>query len=151
MHDVRPATAADALAAGRLLHAFNREYDEPTPSPQELAARIAELLAAGDTTVLLGGAGPDGLVVLRFRSAIWSAGLECYLAELYVTPPRRGHGLGAALLQAALDHARERGADHIDLGTSDDDVAARRLYEKFGFTNREGAGGPLMYVYEREL
>jgi hypothetical protein len=31
-------------------------------------------------------------------------------------------------------------------------VAARRLYERLGFTNREGrADGPLMYVYEREL
>jgi hypothetical protein len=40
----------------------------------------------------------------------------------------------------------------MDLGTSDDDVAARRLYESLGFTNREnGPDGPVMYVYEREL
>ena len=32
------------------------------------------------------------------------------------------------------------------------DLAARRLYESLGFTNRAGgAGGPLMYVYERNL
>jgi ribosomal protein S18 acetylase RimI-like enzyme len=47
--------------------------------------------------------------------------------------------------------ARERGADRIDLGTSEDDVAARGLYERLGFTNREGgSGGPVMYVYEKD-
>lgn len=55
-------------------------------------------------------------------------------------------------MEAALEEARARGADHIDLGTSDDDVAARALYEKLGFTNREGKpDGPVMYYYEREL
>ena len=32
------------------------------------------------------------------------------------------------------------------------DVAARALYESCGFTNREGGpGGPVMYVYERDV
>ncbi len=67
-------------------------------------------------------------------------------------PERRGRGLGRALLEAALQHARERGAVHIDLGTSEDDVAARALYESVGFTNREGgADGRRMLYDEREL
>jgi len=148
---VRRAQVDDAGAVGRLLHDFNREFDEPTPGPAQLARRISQLLSAGDTTVLLEGPGPDGLVVLRFRPAIWSDALECYLAELYVVPSRRGNGIGRALLEAALDHARHSGADRIDLGTSDDDVAARRLYESLGFRNREGVDGPLTYFYEREL
>jgi ribosomal protein S18 acetylase RimI-like enzyme len=149
---VRLAGPADAEAVGRLLDAFNREFDEPTPGARQLAARIRELLAGGDTAVLVGGAGPDGLAVLRFRPSLWSTALECYLAELYVVPPLRGRGLGRALLESAIELARERGADHMDLGTSEDDVAARRLYERSGFTNREGgADGPVMYVYEREL
>jgi ribosomal protein S18 acetylase RimI-like enzyme len=150
-HPVRPATNADLPAVGRLLHDFNTEYDEPTPGAEPMARRVGELLDGGDTVVLLAGEGPDGLVVLRFRPALWSTGLECYLAELYVKPDRRGEGLGRALLEAALDLARERGADYMDLGTSDDDTAARALYESAGFTNREGADGPIMYVYEREL
>ena len=33
----------------------------------------------------------------------------------------------------------------MELGTSEDDVAARGLYESAGFTNREGrADGPVM-------
>jgi ribosomal protein S18 acetylase RimI-like enzyme len=146
------ASSDDAEAIGRLLHDFNTEYDEPTPEPSALAERVRRLLAEGDTSVLLGGSGPDGLALMRFRTSLWSEGLECYLAELYVVPERRGRGLGRALMNAAIEHARRRGADHMDLGTSEDDVAARGLYESLGFTNREGRpDGPVMLYYEREL
>jgi ribosomal protein S18 acetylase RimI-like enzyme len=148
---IRLAAGADADAIGELLHAFNREFDEPTPAPAALAARMRQLLDGGDTLVLLGGDGPDGLAVLRFRPALWSAGLECYLAELYVAPARRGQGLGRELMRAALREARARGADSMDIGVDEPDLAARRLYESLGFTNRAGGNGPLMYVYEREL
>ena len=135
-----------------MLEDFNREYDEPTPGPELLAERLDALLAGGDTDVLLVGEGPDGLALLRHRPGLWSAGSECYLAELYVAPALRGRGLGRALMTAAIARARERGADYMDLGTSEDDVAARALYERMGFTNRErGGDGPVMYVYEREL
>ena len=149
---VRRATADDADAVGRLLDDFNREFGEPTPGPDALAQRVRELLAAGDTVVLVGGAGPDGLAVLRFRLSIWTEGLECYLAELYVVPERRGQGLGRALMEEAIEVARAEGANYMDLGTSEDDVAARALYESLGFSNREGKPeGPLNYFYEREL
>jgi ribosomal protein S18 acetylase RimI-like enzyme len=148
---IRPAGRDDAGAIGRLLYAFNREFDEPAPEPPVLAERMRQLLDGGDTLVLLAGDGPDGLAVLRFRAAIWSAGLECYLAELYVTPARRGQGLGRALMEAAMREARDRGADYMDIGVDEPDLAARRLYESLGFSNRSGKGGPLMYVYEREL
>lgn len=148
---IRPAGRDDADAIGRLLHAFNREFDEPAPPPAALAKRVRELLDGGDTLILLAGDGPEGLAVLRFRAAIWSAGLESYLAELYVTPAWRGQGLGRALMEAALHEARNRGADTMDIGVDEPDVAARRLYESLGFSNRSGGDGPLMYVYEREL
>jgi ribosomal protein S18 acetylase RimI-like enzyme len=149
---VRRATADDAEAVGWLLDDFNREFDEPTPGPEALAERVRELLAGGDTVVLVGGAGPDGLAVLRFRLSIWTEGLECYLAELYVVPERRGQGLGRALMEEAMEVARGAGADYMDLGTSEDDTAARALYESLGFSNREGKpDGPLNYYYEREL
>ena len=111
-----------------------------------------QLLAGGDTIVLLAGSGPDGLAVLRFREAIWMQALECYLAELYVVPERRGRGIGRALMEAAMAVAREPGAAYMDFGTSENDVAARGLYESLGFSNREGRpDGPINYYYEREL
>jgi GNAT superfamily N-acetyltransferase len=149
--EIRLAGGADADAIGRLLYAFNQEFDEPAPAPSALAERMRQLLDGGDTLVLLAGDGPDGLAVLRFRAAIWSAGLECYLAELYVTPARRGQGLGRGLMEAALRAARERGADTMDIGVDEPDHAARCLYESLGFSNRSGPDGPLMFCYEREL
>ena len=150
-HHTRLADHDDADAIGRMLYAFNREFDEPAPAPAALAERMRQLLDGGDTLVVLAGDGPDGLAVLRFRAAIWSAGLESYLAELYVIPARRGRGLGRQLMEAALREASDRGADSMDIGVDEPDRAARRLYESLGFTNRSGGDGPLMYVYEREL
>jgi len=149
---VRRAGAADAAAIGQLLYDFNREYDEPCPEPDVIASRVRELLSGGDTAVLLGGTGPDGLALMRFRRSLWTPNLECYLAELYVVPDRRGHGLGRALMNAAMALAREQGADYMDLGTSEDDTAARALYESLGFDNHEGRGsGPRALYFERDL
>jgi ribosomal protein S18 acetylase RimI-like enzyme len=149
---VREAREADLDAVGRLLYDFNREFDEPAPRPAELAVRVGELLAGGDTGVMVAGDDPVGLALMRFRLSLWGRGLECYLAELYVVPALRGQGIGRALMEAAMDLARARGADYMDLGTAETDVAARHLYESLGFDNHEGKpGGPVNFYYEREL
>ncbi len=151
-HTIRRAEVSDAEDAGRLLHDFNTEYDDYTPGAEALGKRIGELLESGDVLVLLGGDGPDGLALLRFRPSLWSERLDCYLEELYVVPDRRREGLGEALMRAAMDTAREEGAAHMDLGTAETDTAARALYEKLGFDNHEGKpDGPVNYFYEREL
>jgi hypothetical protein len=104
---IRLASADDAPAFGRLLHAFNVEFDEPTPDADVIAARAAPLIESGEVVVLFVGEGPEGFAQLRFRPS---------------------------------------------LGTSEDDVAARALYESAGFTNREGSpDGPTMLYYERDL
>ena len=142
-------------AAARLLHDFNVEYDEPTPQPDELAVRLAELVRGGQVTVLL--ARPDetgaavGVAVMRVQPSVWSRAMEAYLAELYVVPSRRGQGYGRELITGAMRVARERGADYAFLVTSEDDRLAQRLYEAAGFRRTEGEGGPLMVAYEREL
>jgi ribosomal protein S18 acetylase RimI-like enzyme len=149
---VRRAGADDARQAAELMHRFNTEYDEPIDEPDVLERRYRDQLASGDVTVLLGGDGPDGFAQLRYRGQIYSEAPAAYLEELYVIPDRRGEGLGRALLEAAMDAARSHGADIIDLGTSEDDTAARGLYESAGFTNREGRpDGPVMLYYERDL
>lgn len=146
---VRLATPEDAEAIGRLLDAFNREFGDPTPGPAALAERVAELLADGELTVLLADPGPAGVAVLRFRPSLWTPALECHIAELYVVPDERGHGIGRALMDEALALARHRGADYVDLATSEEDVAARALYESLGFSNLDD--GTVMLFYEREL
>ncbi len=149
---VRRASAADAAEIGRLSHDFQTEFEDLTPGAAAIAANVAEMIDAGATAILLGGEGPDGFAELRLRRSKLAAGPDAYLEELYVAPDLRGKGLGRALLEAAIELARAEGAGQIELGTSEDDVAARKLYESAGFINREGGpDGPVMYVYEREL
>jgi ribosomal protein S18 acetylase RimI-like enzyme len=149
---VRAAGAADAEVVGRLLHDFNTEFDEITPGPAAIADRVRELMAHDDFVVLVAGSGPRGLAVLRFRPSIWTRGLECYIAELYVQPKHRRQGLGLALMNAALEASRARGADYVEVATSEDDTGARALYERLGFVNREHPpDGPVMLMYELEL
>jgi ribosomal protein S18 acetylase RimI-like enzyme len=150
--EIRRAGPDDAAAIARLLHDFNSEYDEPTPGVEALTGYLRPLLEAEEATVLLAGAGPDGLSVIRIRPAIWDGAKEAYLQELYVVPALRGNGIGRALLEATMDLARSAGASGIDLNTGETDTAARALYESAGFTNREGSpDGPSMLFYEREL
>jgi ribosomal protein S18 acetylase RimI-like enzyme len=150
--EVRRASPGDAPEVARLLHRFQEEFDEPSPGVETLAERYRELIRKREMIVLLVGDGPDGFAQLRFRPTVYSSGLYVYLEELYVVPSRRGQGLGRGLLEATMDTARADGADHIELGTSETDTAARALYESAGFTNREGGpDGPVMLYYEREL
>jgi hypothetical protein len=58
------------------------EFDEPTPGPRALAERVRELLGAGELIAVVGGTGPDGVAVLRFRRSVWTDGLECYHAGI---------------------------------------------------------------------
>lgn len=143
------------ISAAQLLHDFNVEYDEPSPPPDQLAVRLAELVAGDHVTVLLArvqdGGEAIGVAVIRWQPSVWSRGLEVYLAELYVVPGRRGQGHGRALITETLRIARERGADYALVVTSEDDRQAQRLYEAAGFRRTEGEGGPLMLAYEREL
>jgi ribosomal protein S18 acetylase RimI-like enzyme len=151
---VRRATPGDADAVARLLHDFQREFDEPSPGVEALTERYEELIRNRDMTVLLAGGGPDGFAQIRYRPWVYSAGpnAHSYLEELYVVPDLRGQGIGRSLLDAAMDMARNEGATQMELGTSEDDKAARALYESAGFTNREGSpDGPVMLFYEREL
>ena len=147
---------ADSFAAAaQMLHDFNLEYDEPSPPPSELAARLTELVAAGGILVLVGRSSdtgtPVGVAVVRLMASLWSQGQEAYLAELYVVPDHRGEGYGRELITQAMDASRAQGADYAFLITSEEDQLAQRLYEAAGFRRTEGEDGPLMLAYEREL
>jgi GNAT superfamily N-acetyltransferase len=147
---VRLGDPGDAPSVALLLHDFNTEFGEPVPEPGELARRLRGLIEGAAITVLL--AEGEGLVILRFQPSLLSESLDCYLEELFVVPARRRCRVGTALMNAALSHARDRGAGYVFLGTGEDDVGARAFYEGLGFSNRGGdTSGPVNYFYEREL
>lgn len=149
------ADADGVAAAAQLLHDFNIEYDEPTPAPSELAARLAKLVDGDQVMVLLAREPRTGtavgVAVMRVQPSVWSAAHEAYLAELYVLPQHRGQGHGRELITGFIRVARERGADYAFVITSEEDRLAQRLYEGAGFRRTEGDGGPLMIAFERHL
>lgn len=61
----------------------------------------------------------------------------CELKRLYLTPASRGLGAGKALVEVALQKAREFGYSEMLLDTLASMTAARRLYEGLGFVETE--------------
>lgn len=60
---------------------------------------------------------PVGFGALKTVSITTHAHLTPCAAAGYVTPHRRGHGIGAALLGALVDHARSLGHSSVYCGT----------------------------------
>lgn len=61
----------------------------------------------------------------RHRGHVWG---------MYVTPEQRRAGVGRALVEAVVDHARSlEGLAWLDLGVGTANEPARALYEGFGF------------------
>jgi ribosomal protein S18 acetylase RimI-like enzyme len=50
-----------------------------------------------------------------------------------VLPPARGRGIGAMLMQSAIEKAWSRGLERIELTVRADNIGASLLYERFGF------------------
>src|SRR5689334_4489539 len=141
----RPATPADAPTVAGLLDAFNREFDTSTPGPEVLARRLARLLAGDDVLAFLAGDPAVAVAVLTLRPNVWYDGPVALLDELYVVPDVRGRGIGSALLTAAEDEVRRRGAEVVEINVDGDDVDARRFYERHGYANHEpGDDQPLL-------
>jgi ribosomal-protein-alanine N-acetyltransferase len=64
----------------------------------------------------------------------WFVTDEAEIANLAVTPERRGRGVGSRLLDAALTEARLAGARVVHLEVRDSNEAARALYGSRGFS-----------------
>jgi GNAT superfamily N-acetyltransferase len=56
------------------------------------------------------------------------------LFQMWVAPEARGHGVAAAILDAAIAWARGRNARSMQLGVVCGNDKARRLYERAGFS-----------------
>lgn len=73
-------------------------------------------------------------------------GEAAVLASIYVTPDRRGSGLGQQLLGQFIADACAHGFSKLTLGVKPDNPA-RRLYEKAGFIYTHDEHGYCHYAY----
>jgi GNAT superfamily N-acetyltransferase len=56
-----------------------------------------------------------------------------FLGHLFVVPERWGHGIGGAVLDAALAEAKRRCCSRVQLWTHQDNERSHRLYRSRGF------------------
>ncbi len=59
---------------------------------------------------------------------------EAELLNIAISPVHRREGFGGRLLSALLEEAMKRGAEKVFLEVREGNVAARTLYQKYGFT-----------------
>ena len=149
---VRRATPDDAELVGRMLWDFNTEFESPTPTAVELAARFRLLLARDDVLVLLAERpDPAGFALLTLRPTPYYDGPLGQLEELYVVPELRDQGIGSALLTRAVTLVIEAGAGEMHINVDEIDTDTRRFYERHGFVNIEPGTDYRMLCYVREL
>jgi len=129
---VSGATPELQQALARLLPQLN-----PTLPPPDLE-RLERLLRDPDVTLLVARDGDEIVgttTVVVYTTPFW---IKARLDEVVVDESARGKGVGEALVKAALDVARERGAQIAELqsGRMPGREAAHRLYERLGFQIR---------------
>ncbi|MTD46134.1 GNAT family N-acetyltransferase [Conexibacter sp. W3-3-2] len=133
----RLAGTQDAAAVAELLVAFRDHFGMDFPPDEVFHRGVRHLLDDPETDYVLGYADPTGdacgVVQLRFRYGIWRAGYDCLVEDVFVRDRARGHGVGRAMLAAAVARARERGARRMELDVNEENPAAIALYESFGF------------------
>ena len=61
-------------------------------------------------------------------------GPRCWLQDLVVQSSHRGSGVGAKLMDAASDWARDRGCTHLELSSGDGRKDAHRFYRAQGMS-----------------
>jgi ribosomal protein S18 acetylase RimI-like enzyme len=102
-------------------------------TPEELA----EIVDAPATMLFV--ARLDGRIVGCLTLAVFRlpTGLRAWIEDVVVDDDARGHGVGAALNEAAIAAAAARGSRTVDLTSRPSREAANRLYQRLGFVARE--------------
>ena len=134
---IRQLTAGD-LAAYRALHRFGMEespsgfVDVPETDAARPDSEVEAMLARGEGwgafegERLLGKLIVDALPYPSLAHTFW-------IHAVYVHPDARGTGASSALIRAAIEGARAKGASRIALWVNGVNRHARALYERIGF------------------
>lgn len=128
---IRPMTPADAVVVADL----TTQLGYPT-GPSETAERIALLLERPDDHAAL-VAEEDGRAIGWVHVAIYTSlesGRVATIGGLIVGEGHRSGGIGAELLAAAENWARENGAAKMTVRSRVTRERAHRFYEREGYT-----------------
>lgn len=100
--------------------------------PDRAARALANAIESDRAAVLVSvvDGEPAGLCTAYLDLESVRFGLRCWVEDLVVDPGRRSRGVGGALLDAAAEWARDRGATHLELDTGLARGDAQRFYER---------------------
>ena len=144
------ADASEAATVAGLIAEFGEWWGQNVLPADEIRASVERIMAGDDGEYLLGavddGAEPAGVCQIRFRWSVWKSAEDCWLEDLYVQEDARRSGLGRALVEAALERARERGCKRIELDVNEDNAPALALYEACGFLTEPKPPGRTLFV-----
>ena len=102
-----------------------------TPAEKQAAAQRFRESTTMDVLVAEMDGQVVGFLTLSFVSAL--SGLRALIDDLAVDPAYRRQGVGAALVEAAMQRADRRGATHLLVDTSRAGLAAQDFYQACGF------------------
>jgi glucosamine-phosphate N-acetyltransferase len=77
-----------------------------------------------------------GFGTLMIRDCLWLQGDVGYICDLVVDQEHRGTGIGTALVERAIEIARQRGCRRVELDSGFHRTEAHRFYERRGFEKR---------------
>lgn len=128
-------------ASPEILTALNTLLPQLNPTlPLPDKQRLERLIADPAVTLLVARDGGEAIVgtttVIVYTTPYWT---KARLDEVVVDAQARGKGVGEALVRAALEIGREKGAQVAELqsGRGEARKAAHRLYERLGFNIRD--------------
>jgi ribosomal protein S18 acetylase RimI-like enzyme len=126
---VKPASVDDARALAELFAAVAEEHDGIATEPPVDIDRRAALFAGSIASSVVAVAGSQIIGMLHVEVSRHGFGEIGMLVDC----GWRGHGVGSALMQAAIGLARQQGLHKLSLEVFAHNTAAIALYRKCGF------------------
>jgi ribosomal protein S18 acetylase RimI-like enzyme len=104
------------------------------------ALELGRITGSPGTTLFVGRLDTESRPVVGMLTLVVyriPTGAHAVIEDVVVAETARGAGCGAALVAAALEHARDAGVRNVDLTSRPSREAANRLYVRMGFEERE--------------
>lgn len=133
---VRPATSDDAAAIAALLTAGSRAPEVEAPGEPQRYAEAIERIRDAHGEVLVAEVDGDVVGVLQLlllEHLQHAGGVATEIESVHVTATHRRHGVGTALLDAAVAWATDHGCYRVQLTSHDSRKEAHRFYDASGF------------------
>lgn len=132
-----PATIAIATTADdELVDSVRRLLPLLSKAEPPSAEHLAAIIASEGSDLFVARVDGEIVGVLTLSTYPTLTGTKAWIDDVIVGEAARGHGVGEALNRAALDEARRRGIDGVDLTSRPSREAANRLYLRMGFEAR---------------